>query len=250
MDETMSKNLPRGIRNNNPGNIEWGSPWQGLIPTSQKTDPRFAQFKSSAWGIRALVTVLITYQDKRRAKDGSRIDTVREIIERWAPSFENNTDAYVRQVAKAVCNGVTGCTGPDDPTVNVHDYKTARALVESIIRHENGQGPLKTANSWYDDATIDEGLRLAGIVKPTTSAMATPEGKAATVAVAAGGTAAVVEVVQQLTPAISQVQAVSTATEGLPTWLRVGIVVLTLVATGAAAWVLWNKRREVKAVQS
>lgn len=233
----MSKNLPRGIRNHNPGNIEWGSPWQGLIPTSQKTDPRFAQFKSSAWGIRALARTLITYYDKHGIK------TIRQAINRWAPPHENVTSAYVRAVASAVGVG-------ENQSVNFHDYSVLRPMVEAIIRHENGPGPLKTANTWYDNATVEEGLRLAGIVNPNTTTLSTVEGKAATVAVAAGGTAAVVEVVQQLTPAISQVQAVSTATEGLPTWLRVGIVVLTLVATGAAAWVLWNKRREVKAVQS
>lgn len=245
----MTKPLPRGIRNNNPGNIEWGSPWQGLRPTGERTDSRFAQFTSPAWGIRALARVLITYQDKRRAKDGSRIDTVREIIERWAPSFENDTDAYVRQVSKAVCNGVTGCTGPDDPTINVHDYRTAKALVEAIIRHENGPGPLSNANTWYSDAVIDEGLKLAGIVKPINNALMTPQGAATGTAVAAGSVAAVAEVVQQISPAVTQVQTVSTATEGLPTWLRVGIIVLTVVAVAAAGYSLWSKQREVKAAQ-
>ncbi|EDZ9931984.1 structural protein, partial [Salmonella enterica] len=25
-------NSPRGIRNNNPGNIRWGDDWKGLVP--------------------------------------------------------------------------------------------------------------------------------------------------------------------------------------------------------------------------
>lgn len=149
----------RGIRNNNPGNLEWGSPWQGLVPEKDRTDSRFCQFVAPTFGIRAIARVLITYQDKRRAKDGSPIDTVREIIDRWAPAFENNTAAYVKNVASAL--GI----GPDVETVNVQDYETAKALVEAIIRQECGQGPLKTRNTWYSDAVIDEGLRLAGVVK-------------------------------------------------------------------------------------
>ena len=35
---------PRGIRNNNAGNIEWGSPWQGLRPlTKSVKTSQFAQ---------------------------------------------------------------------------------------------------------------------------------------------------------------------------------------------------------------
>ncbi|HCQ3021998.1 TPA: hypothetical protein OHP99_004980, partial [Escherichia coli] len=64
---------PRGIRNNNPGNLDKGSPWQGLA--ANPDEPRFCTFKDPVWGIRALAVTLITYHDKRRAKDGSSIDT-------------------------------------------------------------------------------------------------------------------------------------------------------------------------------
>jgi len=230
----MSK-LPRGIRNNNPGNIEWGDNWQGLVPRDKATDGRFAQFKTPVWGIRALARVLIAYYDKHQ------IRSVRAAINRWAPPIENNTEAYINQVAKAV--GV----GANEP-INFHNYTVLRPMVEAIIRHENGPGRLKTANTWYDAATIDEGLRLAGVVKPTRSALLTPQGAAAGTATAAAGTAAVVEIVQQITPAVQQVQTVSTATDGLPTWLRVTLIVLTLVAAGAGAYALWKKRKEVQAV--
>lgn len=56
--------LPRGIRNNNPGNLEWGDPWQGLDPDGQAQDKRFVVFKDPAMGIRAIARTLITYQDK------------------------------------------------------------------------------------------------------------------------------------------------------------------------------------------
>lgn len=228
--------LPRGIRNKNPGNIEWGDPWQGLVPRSQATDTRFAQFQAPAWGIRALARVLISYHDKHGIK------TVRQAINRWAPPHENDTGAYARAVAAAV--GVN-----ENQPINFHDNKVLRPMVEAIIRHENGRGPLATPNTWYDAATIAEGLRLAGIIKPTKSALLTPEGAAAGTAAAGAGTAAVVEIVQAVTPAVQQVQTVSYATDGLPTWIRVTLIVLTLVAAGSAAYALWLKRKERKAVE-
>src|SRR5690606_14055463 len=76
-----------------------------------------------------------------------------------APPVENNTDAYVEHVARAV--GV----GPDHE-IDVHDWHTLRPMTEAIIRHENGKGPLSTPNSWYDAATIDKGLTLAGVERP------------------------------------------------------------------------------------
>lgn len=153
----MATTSRRGIRNHNPGNIERivGTRWQGMA--ASQPDPRFVSFSAPEWGIRAIARTLITYQDKRRARDGSRIDTVREIIERWAPPSENNTVAYSRAVAAAL--GI----GPDDETVDVYRYQTMRLLVLAIIRHENGPGP-RPDFGWYEPSVIDLGLSLAGIV--------------------------------------------------------------------------------------
>jgi len=152
--------LPRGIRNNNPGNIERdGTRWQGMA--LRQTDARFIVFSEPCWGIRAIARILITYQDKRRAADGSRIDTVRKFISRWAPPAENNTDAYARTVAVALGVGV------DDPDLDVYDYDTMHGLVSAIIRFENGAAQSKPDGCWYRDEEIEEGLRLAGIVPST-----------------------------------------------------------------------------------
>ncbi len=56
----MSDALPRGVRNNNPGNIRLGIAWNGLAP--EQTDPDFCQFITPQFGIRALCIVLLTYQ--------------------------------------------------------------------------------------------------------------------------------------------------------------------------------------------
>ncbi|MFJ4141437.1 structural protein [Pseudomonas sp. NPDC089734] len=153
----MRSKTPRGIRNFNPGNIRHakGVRWQGQAST--QIDAEFVQFTDPRWGIRAIARVLITYQDKRRAADGSRIDTVREIIARWAPPNENNTEAYVASVAR-VLN-----IGPDDESIDVYDFNTMRELVLGIIRHENGAGQLPD-NQWYGEKLIQEGLAFAGVV--------------------------------------------------------------------------------------
>ena len=38
-----------------------------------------------------------------------------------------------------------------------------RSLVEAIIRHACGPGPLKTPSTWYDAETIDAGLLVTSI---------------------------------------------------------------------------------------
>lgn len=141
---------PRGIRNHNPGNIDRhpGVRWQGQAD-DQSGDPRFVVFKAPEWGVRAIARILITYQDHRQARDGSRIDTIREIIDRWAPPAENDTGAYARHLAALTHIGI-------DDTIDVYDYATMYRLVEAIITHENGMQP-------YSHTTLHRGLLLAGI---------------------------------------------------------------------------------------
>ncbi|MDS9879390.1 structural protein [Pseudomonas protegens] len=152
----MRPETPRGIRNFNPGNIRHakGTRWQGMAVA--QSDKSFVQFNAPRWGIRAIARVLITYQDKRLAADGSRIDSVREIIERWAPATENNTEAYTLTVARAM--GLD----PNYEGLDVYDYATMRGLVLAIIRHENGPGPLP-GGLWYGESVIVDGLALAGV---------------------------------------------------------------------------------------
>lgn len=235
-------NEPLGIFLNNPGNLEWGSPWQGLVPrdesyyqrggTSQQR--RFAQFKTPAWGIRALARTLITYYDHHG------IDTVWGAISRWAPSIENDVQSYASFVAHMM--GV----GTHD-NLNFHDYRVLRPMVEAIIRFENGPGPVDSDNSWYENYVVDEAMRLAGVVPEKKNVLATPQGAAAGTAVAAGSVAVVTELAQQATSVMGHIQGVMGATEGMSDWLRLTIIALTIVAVGSSAWVLYSKRREIKA---
>ncbi|EJJ7659400.1 hypothetical protein NJM11_002765 [Salmonella enterica] len=117
---------PRGVRNNNPGNLEASSsnPWVGQTGS----DGRFAKFETPEHGIRALGRNLISYQ-----RQG--IDTVGEIINRWAPPSDNNdTTAYIRAVCAQL--GVTA-----NQPLDASNPDTLQALCAAIIKHENGTQP-------------------------------------------------------------------------------------------------------------
>ncbi|MGU5964852.1 structural protein [Klebsiella aerogenes] len=133
---------PRGIRNNNPGNIRWGDDWQGLIPESQRTDKSFCQFKTPEYGIRAMIIILRNYQRKHG------LNTVSGIIKRWAPPNENNTQAYINSVART--------TGVDaDKRIDTNDSRFMMKLVQAIIQHENGEQP-------YSFSIFVKAVELAG----------------------------------------------------------------------------------------
>jgi hypothetical protein len=84
---------PRNIRNNNPLNIRRSKDkWQGL--DAKQNDPSFFKFESMEMGWRAAFVILTkTYYHKYR------LFTIRKIIKRWAPSVENDTDAYIKKVS-------------------------------------------------------------------------------------------------------------------------------------------------------
>lgn len=128
--------VPRGIRNNNPGNIRHGADWQGQAP--HQDDPDFVTFLSPQWGIRAIVRILRSYQ-------AHGLKTIGAAIDRWAPQNENDTGAYIH----AVC---MDC-GLDADTVVSFD-NIMMPLVKAIIRHENGVQP-------YMDDIIQMGIELA-----------------------------------------------------------------------------------------
>ncbi|HHS9759002.1 TPA: structural protein [Klebsiella pneumoniae] len=134
---------PRGIRNNNPGNIRWGDDWQGLVSESQRTDKSFCQFKTPEYGIRAMIIILRNYQRKYG------LSTVSGIIKRWAPPNENNTQAYINSVAKA-----TGVS--PDQRIDTKDSRFMMKLLQAIIQHENGQQP-------YGFDVFGRAVELAGL---------------------------------------------------------------------------------------
>ena len=120
---------PRGLRNNNPLNIEktkGGNPWQGEIVPSK--DSRFAQFTSMAYGYRAAFKLLNNYQRNYG------LDTIRKMISRWAPSNENHTEAYVKAVSDR-----SGVPAYGRITTTNHDVMVPIVAAMSFV--ENGVEP-------------------------------------------------------------------------------------------------------------
>jgi hypothetical protein len=140
----------RGYRNKNPGNIDFNAAnkWVGQVgiePAPRNGGKaRFAVFDCHEHGIRALHVLLQSYQRKHGLR------TIAGMINRWAPTKENNTSVYISFVAQRV--GVAA-----DAPIDVMEYRIARPLVEAIIRKELGGNP-------YAPSIIDEGLRRAGVV--------------------------------------------------------------------------------------
>lgn len=103
-DTTVSKpnqgtgsDQTRGVRNNNPLNIEYSraNNWQGQTGS----DGRFAIFEHSKYGFRAAGKLLQNYQKLYG------LHSVNDLINRWAPPNENHTSNYVTFVANHM--GVT-----------------------------------------------------------------------------------------------------------------------------------------------
>ena len=117
--------LPRGIRNNNPLNIRIGSKWVGEV--QNPTDSEFEQFSSMVYGLRAGFKLI------RRYIERYHLCTVKEILSRWAPTTENNTQTYVSFVCER--SGISALE-----TLSFDDENKMVALVEAMCVFENGQG--------------------------------------------------------------------------------------------------------------
>ena len=84
----------RGWRNNNPLNIRRGEKWVGLV--EKPTDWVFCQFISMSFGYRAAYKILKSYF--RYFNQNGMVCSIENIIRRWAPPKENDTDEYICRV--------------------------------------------------------------------------------------------------------------------------------------------------------
>lgn len=125
MDLRWQRNLPRGLRNNNPGNLRRSSiAWQGKVPHAQSSDRDFEQFTTMQAGVRAMATDIVN--DIVR----DRKNTLRLLITEYAPPNENDTTGYINQVAKRV--GIS----PDAPIDLTNDL--LKKIIQAKIIVENG----------------------------------------------------------------------------------------------------------------
>jgi len=118
---------PRGLRNNNPGNIRFdGTKWQGLA--TPPSDGAFCRFEDAKFGIRAMAKIIRNYGAAHNLR------TLRQIISRWAPPNENDTNAYVAAVSRRIMRDA-------DEALNLSDTRLLSGLCRALIVHENGACP-------------------------------------------------------------------------------------------------------------
>ncbi|MFI3280603.1 MAG: structural protein P5 [Rikenellaceae bacterium] len=129
--------MTRGLRNRNPGNIRLSATkFKGEVASADKA---FKQFRGMAWGYRAMFVVLNTY----RKKHG--LETVRQMINRWAPPVENHTDIYVDAVSRRAMLDA-------DTPIDTQQREAMIPMVAAMSFVENG-----VAADW---ASVERGWEL------------------------------------------------------------------------------------------
>jgi hypothetical protein len=134
-----SNDLPRGLRNNNIGNIKLNpaNNWLGKIPADQNTDKVFEQFTAKKYGTRALIKLLKKYYLDYNLK------TISQILAKWSPGSLAPGSTYVKFVTSAMQKG------PND-LLTLQDLKP---LTVYIAHFENGQ---PATNMQEVNAVVDE----------------------------------------------------------------------------------------------
>lgn len=141
----MEYHHPRGIRNNNPGNLRLSKiHWQGQKET--QFDPAFVEFETPVMGLRALMKTLLTYNRRYG------LDTVQAIINRWAPPHENATDYYAGHVAHRLKVKRTDVINVESCLID---------LAKAIVVHENGWAKNPAPKFWYDNETYEQAREMA-----------------------------------------------------------------------------------------
>lgn len=129
----------RAERNNNPGNLEFRGQ-AGAVP--EEGPGRFAKFATPSEGVTALAKQLQLY-----GKRG--LDTISEIINKYAPDSENNTGAYIDALTKRL--GVA----PDEK-LDLSNAQTLSELIKGISRHESG-------SDFLSEKDVMTGISRAGV---------------------------------------------------------------------------------------
>lgn len=145
---TQAPELPRPVRNNNPGDLEAGANWLGLMPRNQMTpaqsaEPRFLVFQGPEFGFRALVILLRNYQREYGLR------TIDQLVWRLAPPGENNSGAYAQAIS-------TRIGWPVAQPLNLELASTLGPLAKAIAVQEAGAW-----DPYWTDFQLSQGLALA-----------------------------------------------------------------------------------------
>lgn len=129
--------MTRGMRNNNPLNIRFSpkNHWFGLTGS----DGAFCRFDTVENGFRAAFLVIHRYMAVHGLK------TVKEIVSRWAPEIDNDTEAYIYFVCKRM-----NCSM--DKVLDFHSGDDMCALVGAMAQIESGDYDKDIIRKAYDIA--------------------------------------------------------------------------------------------------
>lgn len=134
---------PKGIRNNNPGNLrDTGTAWNGRIGQDASG---FIKFSSPFYGLRAAARNLYNYRKRG-------VGTIAGIAQLWAPASDGNN---VNEYAQGLSNE-TGINS--DAFINLSDPTVLAGLVKGIVRNENGTN---LGRPWYSDTLVMQAVRSA-----------------------------------------------------------------------------------------
>ncbi len=115
--------LYRGIRNNNPGNLNFAGQKGATLESGPNA--RFASFPTMLEGIAALDRQVMLYL--KRGKN-----TIDQIIDIYAPSSDgNNTSSYKSYLSQYTGLGVK-------EKIDGSNFEVMKKLIQGIINHENG----------------------------------------------------------------------------------------------------------------
>ncbi|MEO1260568.1 MAG: hypothetical protein AAFZ15_17355 [Bacteroidota bacterium] len=136
VDYRGNDNLPRGIRNNNPGNLKaFNIGWQGEVGS----DGTFSIFSQYKYGIRAMLKDLTNdYVNKGK-------HTLRELIIEFAPNSENHTSNYISYVSNR--------TGINANVPFQNNYGHWKKIIQAMARFENGREAVTTAQ--FDQVWVE-----------------------------------------------------------------------------------------------
>lgn len=132
--DTFPAGLGRGMKINNPGNLrDFGDNWQGRVVPGR--DSSFITFSSYVYGLRAMIKLLKNYITQGN-------NTISKILNRYAPSSENDTDAYITYVEQG--------TGINRNKVLNGSYSELRKMVKYMANLEQGVDAM--TDTYFDTA--------------------------------------------------------------------------------------------------
>lgn len=125
---------------NNPGNIRAGG--ETFAGENTPAGNTFKTFVDLQHGYRAMLHILATYSN-------NGFKTPRQMITRWAPPSENNTEAYINAVV------IQSNVSPDLPLFETYTDNVVKDFIAAMAHHEQGN------NFVVNEQHINEGFLLA-----------------------------------------------------------------------------------------